>query len=99
MSSKCAKADETEQHKFFQTFPNLSNLAFSNCSENVQNVIQIALKWLFFQKNCKIRLDTFAPSPHSGNLFFHTQASQPTTFKIIITGFLNKKCNKMQPLL
>ena len=50
LTSKCAGADWTEQNKFFQTLPNLSNLAFSNCAENVQNIIQMALKWLFFSE-------------------------------------------------
>ena len=31
------------------------------------------------------------PGPHGGNLFFRTQSSQPTTFKIVITGVLNKQ--------
>ena len=48
MTSKCAGADWTEQNKLFQTFPNLSNLAFSNCSKNIQNIIQMALKMLVF---------------------------------------------------
>ena len=43
LTSKCEGADWTEQNKFFQTFLNLSNLAFSNCSKNEQNVIQMAL--------------------------------------------------------
>ena len=48
LDSKCAEADWTAQNKFFQTLPNLSNLAFSNCSKSIQNGIQMALKWLFF---------------------------------------------------
>ena len=50
LTRKSAGADWTEQNKFFQTLPNLSNLAFSNCFINVQNIIQMALKWLFFSK-------------------------------------------------
>ena len=50
--------------------------------------IQMALKRLFFseKKNCKN-----CPGPRSGNLFSRTQSSQPTTFKIVITEFLNKQ--------
>ena len=43
-------ADCPEQNKFFQTLPNLGNLAFSDCSKNVQNVIPMTLKWLFFSE-------------------------------------------------
>ena len=48
--SNCAGPDWTKRNKFFQTLPNLSNLAVSNCSKNAQNVIQMALKWQFFFK-------------------------------------------------
>ena len=54
LTSKCVRDDWTEQNKFFQTLPSLSNLAFSNSSKNVQNVIQMALKWLFFWKIARI---------------------------------------------
>ena len=63
----CVGPDWTKRNKFFQTLPNLSNLAVSN-SKNAQNVIQMALKWLFFfekiirilsKKNYKV----FAPRP------------------------------------
>ena len=73
LTSKCAGADWTAQNKFFQTLPNLSNLAFSNCSKNVPNVIQMALKWLFFfLKNCKNCLVTggFSPRPYLSNCSF-----------------------------
>ena len=84
----------TEQNKSFETLPNLSNLAFTNCFKNVQNVIQIALKQFFSETIAKIAQwqgKALPPHPHSDNLFFHTQSSQPTTFKIVITGFLNKQ--------
>ena len=48
--SNCAEPDWTKRNKFFQTLPNLSNLAVSNYSKNAQNAIQMALKWLFFFK-------------------------------------------------
>ena len=66
LTSKCAEADWTEQTKFFQTLPNLNNLAFSNCSENVQNVIQMALKWLFFSEKLQE-----LPGPHKGIVILH----------------------------
>ena len=46
------------QFNFFKLFPNFSNLVLTNSSENVRNVFQIALKWIFFLKNHKI-----APRP------------------------------------
>ena len=54
----------------------------------------MALKWLFFsEKIAKITQlrGALPPGPHSGNLFSHTQSSQPTTFRIVIIGFLNKQ--------
>ena len=66
-------ADWTEQNKFLKTFPNLSNSAFSNCSKNVQNVIQMELKWLFvFRKIARIAqwLGTLPPDPYLSNLVF-----------------------------
>ena len=50
--------------------PYLSNLAFSNCSKNVQNVIQMTLKWLFFSEKLQ-ELPSgwdFAPGPYISNL-------------------------------
>ena len=47
----------------------------------------MALKWLFFSK----KIARIAPGLHRGNLFFRTQRSQPTTFKTVIAGFLNKQ--------
>ena len=41
-------------------------------------------------KNCPAAAGLL-PRPHYGNLFSRTQSSQPTTFKIVITGFLNKQ--------
>ena len=41
------------------------------------------------------RLGAKPTGSHNDNLFFRTQSSQPTTFKIIVAGFLNKQ---MQPL-
>ena len=91
---KYAGAEWTEQNKFFQTLPNVSNLAFSNCSKNMQKVIQMALQLL----GCSEKVGKFAQrpwasptGPHSGNLFSCPLSSQPTTFKIVITGFLNKQ--------
>ena len=56
--SQCLRPDSVN---FFQFFPNLSNLAFCNCSKNVQNVIHMALKWLFFLKKiARIALATGA---------------------------------------
>ena len=46
--------------------PILVNLAFSNCSKNVQNVVQNGIKMAtFFLKNCKNSLAAvgFAPRP------------------------------------
>ena len=43
LTSKCVGADWTEQNKFFQTFLNLSNLAFFYCSKIVQNGIKMAI--------------------------------------------------------
>ena len=55
----------------------------------------MVLKCLFFfeKKIARIaqRLGASPPGPHSGNLFSHTQSSQPTTFIIIIREILNKK--------
>ena len=45
----------------------------------------MALKLLFFSEK------NFIVVTHGGNLFFRTQSSQPTTFEIVITGFLNKE--------
>ena len=63
--------------------------------KNVKNVIQMALKSLLFseKKITRIaqRLGTSPPGPLSGNLFYPTQSPQPTTFKIIITEFLNNQ--------
>ena len=89
--SKCAGADQTEQKKFFQTFPNYSNLAFCN---------SMSSKWLFFWNNCPAA-GALPPSPHSGNLFSRTHSSQPTTFKIVIAGFLNEQITTiiMKPCL
>ena len=75
---------------------NLSNSAFSNCSKNVQNVIQMALKWLnFFEKVVTIaQWLGLCLMPHRGKLLFCTRSSQPTIFKIVITRFwISKSCN------
>ena len=54
----------------------------------------MALKCLFFsgKKNAKITLwlGPSPPGPYSGNLISRAQSSQPTIFKIVITGVLNK---------
>ena len=39
-----------EQFNFFNWLSNLKDLAVSDISKNVQNVIQMALKYLFFPK-------------------------------------------------
>ena len=68
LTGKCAGADWTEQNKLFQTLSNLCNLAFSNCSKNV---IQIALKWLFFSEKLQELLSGWGlrhPGPYLGNL-------------------------------
>ena len=41
---------DTADRRDFASLSNLSNLDFSNCSKNVQNVIQLTLNWLFFLK-------------------------------------------------
>ena len=86
LATKCAGADWTELNKFFQTLPNLSTLAFTNYSKNEQNVIQKALKWLFFFncKNCPAAGD-FPLCPHSGNLFSCTHYQQ--VLKLLLQGF------------
>ena len=38
---------------FFNWLWNLKNLALSSDSKNVRNVVQTAIKWLFFKKNYK----------------------------------------------
>ena len=45
------------------------------------------------KKNARIAqwLGALPPGPHCGNLFSRTQSSQLITFKIVITGFLNKQ--------
>ena len=86
--------DRTEQNKFFLTLPNRGNLAVSNFSKTVQNIIEMALKWLFLcEEISRIAQQLEAPSlgPHNGNLFSCAQSSQPTSFKIVNTGFLNKQ--------
>ena len=45
---KCAGDDQIEHYNFSKCSSNLSNLADPNCLKNVQNGIQMALKWLFF---------------------------------------------------
>ena len=67
LTGKCAEADWTEHNKLFQTLSNLCNLAFSNCSKNIQNVIQMALKWLFFSEKLQVAGGE-APGPYFGNL-------------------------------
>ena len=61
LTSLYAGADWTEQK---QIPPNFSNLAFLDCFKNVRNLIQMALKWLFFpKKNCQNR--RASSSPHT----------------------------------
>ena len=59
--------------------------------KNVQNVIQMALKCLFFSEKIEELPNGWELRLHSGSFFSSTQSSQPTTFKIVITGFLNKQ--------
>ena len=54
----------------------------------------MALKYQFFSKKiARIaqRLRVLPPDSHSGNLFYRTQSSQPTTFKIVVARFLKKQ--------
>ena len=71
----------------------LLNLAFSNCSKTVQNVIQMALKWLLFLKICRNcpAAGALPPGSRRGKLLSCRQCLQPTTFKIVITRFSNKQ--------
>ena len=51
-------------------------------------------KCLFFsEKIARIaqRRGASPPGLSNGTLFSHTQSSQSTTFKIVVTGFLNKQ--------
>ena len=41
------------QFKNFKWIPNLSNFVLSNGLKNVQNVIQMTVKWLSFSRNCE----------------------------------------------
>ena len=59
------------------------------------NVIQMTLKWLFFfrKKIARIaqQLGALLQGPRSSNLLSHTQSSQLTIIKIVITRFLKKR--------
>ena len=46
---------KTEEFNFFNMLSNDQNFVLSNCSKNLRNVIQMALKRVFFQKNAKNR--------------------------------------------
>ena len=87
LTSKYAGADWTEQQQVLsQTLPNFSNLAtFSNCSKNLQNVIQIALKWQFFFFSKKKMLELHSPGPHTCH------------FVQNVIMFKTLSCSKCQP--
>ena len=59
--------------------------------KNVQNIIQIALKCLFFSEKIEELPSGWELRLYSGSFFSRTQSSQPSTLKIVITGFLNKQ--------
>ena len=61
---------------------------YQKCSKRHPNGAKIAV---LSQKKLQELPSGWGLHPHHGNLFSRTQSSQLTTFKIIITGFLNKQ--------
>ena len=70
---------------------------FATTPPYMSKTFKMSSKWLFLfyfflkkLKNCPVA-GGFATRPPSGSMFSHTQSSQPTTFKAVITEFLNKQ--------
>ena len=87
--SQCLGPDWTPQNSF-KIFPHLGNLAFSNCSKNVLNVIYPnGVKMaIFFPKKIARIAQWLGLCPQAlivVTFSLHTQSSLSTTFKIVIT--------------
>ena len=77
--------------------PHLSNLAVSNCSKNIQNVIQMALKWLVFSEKSQKLPSGWGLSPLAPirvNCYLACNLHNQQLLKSLLQGFaINKCCN------
>ena len=77
--------------------PYLSNLALSNCSKNVLNAIQIALKWLLFSEKLQELPSGWGlspPAPIGVNCYLARNLHNQQLLRSLLYGFwINKCCN------
>ena len=77
--------------------PHLSNLAVSNCSKNIQNVIQMALKWLRFSEKSQKLPSVWGlrhQAPIGVNCYLARNLHNQQLSKSELQGFgINKCCN------
>ena len=75
--------------------PHLSNLAVSNCSKNIQNVIQMALKWLVFSEESQKLPSGWGLRPQAPigvNCYLARYLHNQQLSKLLLQGFGTNKC-------
>ena len=74
--------------------PHLSNLAFYNCSKNIQTVIQMALKWLLFSEKLPSSWGLCPQALIGVNCYLARNFHNQQLSKSLLQGFgINKCCN------
>ena len=75
--------------------PHLGNLAVSNCSKNIQNVIQMALKWLVFSEKSQKLPSGWGLHPQAPigvNCYLARNLHNQQLSKLLLQGFGTNKC-------
>ena len=75
--------------------PHLSNLAFCNCSKNVQTVIQMTLKWLLFSEKLQELPSGWGLCPQAPigvNCYLAHNLHNQQLSKSLLQGFGRNKC-------